>query len=106
MESLPSLTFPRHEIGLLENGKMFRDRLACHAQPLAKLSERLSILQVKLVEELATACVRQCSKNGVIAHFKIGNRMVPYLKIEKPLVLCQAFSLQVESKPKRARLLW
>jgi hypothetical protein len=37
---------------------------------LAKLSERLPILPMKLVEEPATACVRQCSKNGVIAHLK------------------------------------
>ncbi len=78
MESLPALAFPRHEIGLLENGKMLRDRLACHAQPFAKLAERLSILQVKLVEELATAGVRQSSKNEIIAHLKIGNLMVPY----------------------------
>ena len=77
MESLPSLTFPRDEIGLLENGEMFRDRLAGHAQPLAKLSERLPILPVKLVKELATASVRQCSKNGVIVHLEIGNLLVP-----------------------------
>src|SRR5215469_7234238 len=100
MESLPSLASPRHEIGLLENGEMFRDRLAGHVQPLAELPESLSILLVKLVEELATAGVRQGSKNGVIAHLKIGNCKVPCLTtIGNLSVPCQGFSFGSESKP-------
>src|ERR1700730_10811329 len=37
------LPMPGHEIGLLENRQMLRDRLAGNAEPLAQLAQRLAV---------------------------------------------------------------
>ena len=52
MQLLSALPFPGNEVCLLEDRQMFRNGLACHVQPLAKLTERLTIPSVQPVEEL------------------------------------------------------
>src|ERR1700726_16498 len=84
-----ALPFPGHEIGLLENRQMLRDRLAGHVQPLAQLAKRLAIPAVQPIEQLPTICIGQSAKHSIVIH--AGN-MEPfgYLTIGNLLVACQA----------------
>src|SRR6516165_5601642 len=43
---------PGHEIGLLKNRQMLRDRLAGHVQSLAQLAKRLTISAVQPIQQL------------------------------------------------------
>src|ERR1700730_4961292 len=83
------LPFPGHEIGLLENRQMLRDRLAGHAQPLAQLAQRLAIPAVQPIQQLPTICIGQSAKHSIVIH--AGNtKPFGYLTIGNLLVACQA----------------
>jgi len=68
---------PGHEIGLLKNRQVLRDRLAGHVQSLAQLAQRLTVPAVQPIQQLPTVCIGQSAKHSVIVHAgAIGNRLV------------------------------
>ena len=48
-----------NKIGFDEQGKMFGDALACHAQMPAELSQRLAVMLVELIEKGPTSWVSE-----------------------------------------------
>ena len=59
MQLLPPRALPRHEVGLLQDRQMLRDRLARHVQALTELTQRLTVLGTQTVEQLPSARIRQ-----------------------------------------------
>src|SRR6516162_1221700 len=54
-----ALPLPGHEVSLLENGQMLRDRLAGHVESLAQLAKRLTIPAVQPIQQPPTARIGQ-----------------------------------------------
>src|SRR3984893_10156472 len=83
------LPFPGHEIGLLENRQMLRDRLAGHAQPLAQLAQRLAIPAVQPLPQPPAARIGQSAKHSIVIHAgQYGTIWLP--NVGNLLVACQA----------------
>ena len=58
----------RNQICFFQNGKMLRDRLAGHFQPLAQLAQGLAIPAVEPIQQLPTICIGQSAKHSIVIH--------------------------------------
>lgn len=65
VQLFPSLPLDRNQIGVFQQAKVLRDRLPRHAQSLAQLTQRLSVLGVQAVEQFSAAGVGQGLEHGV-----------------------------------------
>jgi hypothetical protein len=61
------------KVGLLEEGEMFGDGLACYGEVLGEFAQGLAIVHVKLVEQLSPVGVSQGFKNLIHLSARLRN---------------------------------